>query len=169
MKDWFEDPWIQFASGMADEFMEGRAVEASLPTEEGWDKVEVIYFCLAFTAWSVEKKFRRRTQFGSDRKADFQAHVRAWMKNLSETNDPDTGSGDFRTYFEREQEYVSFLSVGSFNIVRVVCGSALDPACDAFINYARKNRVEPQGELVRPISRWLRSKLAQFKKDVPYK
>jgi hypothetical protein len=170
MKDWFADPWIRFASEMMDEFMEDGVVEAPLPTKEVWDKVEVLYFCLAFTAWSVERKFRRRTRFGSDRKAEYQAHITAWMKDLSKAgNDPDTGGPSFRTCFEREQEYVSFLSIGSFNIFQVLCGSAFDQACSTFISYACKNQADFQGNHLDTISRWLRRKLTQFKREVSYR
>ncbi|MEA2039712.1 MAG: hypothetical protein U9N82_07740 [Thermodesulfobacteriota bacterium] len=172
MDEWVDDPWIDFASEMMEEFFSNHRETMPEDPYNVWDGNEISYFCLAFAFWAAQLKFKlnKGTAF-NNRALQYRANVESGisaMNNPEQIERDDNEKSSYNVYKMREQEYVSLLMKGSGSLFGAITGSIFKQACKSFVSHACKRYIFAARDLVKIIHPWLIEKGMEFNKKINF-
>jgi hypothetical protein len=167
--EWYEDPWIETASEMAEEFFQNHRENMPEDPHEVWDENEVGYFMFSFLLWNAQTKFglkqgedfvKRAEQYRRNIQVSYEDSKKGWV------DDSIIEHPDYSDYLSREQEYVPTLMKSSASPLKSLTGSIMQPVCKLFLDKACKRFVFSERDFVKTISPWLMDKHIEFEKNL---
>ncbi len=169
MAEWYEDPWIEKAGEMGEEFFQNHRATMPEDPHDVWNDNEIEYFSFAFVLWSAQTKFKLKhgSQF-LPRAQQYRMNIKVCMeespKGWEEEND--IVHADFETYLNREKIYIPALMKSSASLFKTLTGSTMKEATKLFLNNACKRFIFSENDLVKIIAPWLIDKNVEFQKNL---